>query len=81
MEFGAKESDLQDIYMFNSVFRILLVEPWSEESNSSLLTLLPLSLQVSFKEDVLKTFKRNVSDSSSSSINFTLLLFSEIYKL
>lgn len=80
MKFGERDTDLQDIHMFNSVFRLLLVEPWSEKDNASLLNQLPASLQASFKQDVLDSFKQN-ANSGSSRINFTLLLFSEMYKL
>jgi len=44
MKFGERDTDLQDIHMFNSVFRLLLVEPWSEKDNASLLNQLPASL-------------------------------------
>jgi hypothetical protein len=81
MVFGMKESDLQDIHMFNSMFRLLLVEPWSQESNASLLSLLPTSLHLQFKDEVIQRFSINVKNNQLTSLNFTLPLFSEIFKL
>lgn len=81
MEFGSRENNLQDIHMFNTLIKLLFEEPWTNDSTQPLFYYLPTKIQTQVHEGILNNFKSHLKGGVGFQINFTLLLFNEIYKM
>lgn len=81
MDFGSHESDMQDIHMFDTLRRLFFEEPWDASSPKPLFFFLPPVMQSQLNEGILDNFKMHLKTGPGYQINFTLMLFNELYKL